>query len=108
MIGICNHFYIVSKADWILPSLMKCLLFYIIKDVRIFFYTFHLRCGKIRRDMVTGRVCENSNEMCYGLQFFYLIMNEKGEAHDELEEKIYVGSVLFIISVCLWDSAGSR
>ena len=26
---------------------------FIIKDVRIFFYTFHLRCGKIRRDVAT-------------------------------------------------------
>ena len=53
MIGICNHFYIVSKVDWILLILMNCLLFIIIKDVRIFFYTFHLRCGKIRRDVAT-------------------------------------------------------
>ena len=35
-------------------------------------------------------------------------MNKKGEAHDELEEKIYVGSILFSIPVCLWDSAGGR
>ena len=27
---------------------------------------------------------------------------------DELEEKIYVGSILFSIPVCLWDSAGGR
>jgi len=39
---------------------------------------------------------------------FCLIMNKKGEAHDELEEKIYVGSILFSIPVCLWDSAGGR
>ena len=37
---VCNHFYIVSKADWILLSLMNCLLFYYYKGCKNFFLYF--------------------------------------------------------------------